>query len=43
MTLSPKIVFEKTQIACSQIMKSGAFMHTLFLFCKKKKKKPFIC
>jgi hypothetical protein len=35
MTLSPKIVFEKTQIACSLIMKFVTFMHTLFIFCKK--------
>ena len=35
MTLSPKIVFEKTKTTCSLIMKLLHLCHTLFAFCKK--------
>jgi hypothetical protein len=34
-TLNPKFVFEKIETVCSLIMKSSAFMYTLFAFCKK--------
>ena len=33
--LNPKIVFEETQMTCSLIMKSSAFMSSLFAFCEK--------